>query len=483
MATTYDPTTADLGTITPVPAGTVVIDPNVRKDIRLDKSFISSIRVRGFEQYPVGYAENDQVHVTIGQRRVSAALEIGWPVIPIVVKTKVDAENDRAEELRLLSQLAENEQRAPLTERESADGYKQLALLGVTEDQIARKTNQPKARVVTALAVAKSDAALTELDTRQLTLDQAAIFVEFEDDPAAITELDQLAQQRPEQLEHAAARLREKHAARAEADKRAAALAAEGWTVIREESEYFTPPKNLQTLSALWRADDPKQTRLTEETAIAYNDRTAIVYIGYRGAGARLYIGNFIEQGLTTYAYDMPKGPLSDKEKTERRQKRQDKAEMRAATLVRREWLATTLLFLGRKIDQASALQWIALTSIKAPGILVPSGSDAGRHLKLAAELLHLEFQDRHGEVRGDYIWLGTVQLEAQITDHKDALRVALAVAIASTEAVVGNEKGDAFGRDPRAARYLQQLEQWGYTLSDVEQRMVKAGTSKGAKK
>ena len=134
MAITYDPTTADPGRMEKVPAEHVVIDLNVRQDVRLDKSFISSVRVQGFIQPPVGFTdENAHVHVTVGQRRVSAALEIGWPVIPILIKPKAAAEADRADELRILTQIAENEQRASLTPAELAAGYNVAVARAETE--------------------------------------------------------------------------------------------------------------------------------------------------------------------------------------------------------------------------------------------------------------------------------------------------------------------------------------------------------------
>lgn len=471
MAMTYDPTTADPGTIHKIPAGDLLIDPNVRTSIRLDKSFVSSIRVYGFEQYPVGYQDDDgKAHITIGQRRVSAALEIGWPVIPVVIKPRVQAEADRVEELRILTQLAENEHRTGLLESESAGAYKQLALLEVSEEQIARKTNSPKARITTALKVAESATAIAAIEKHELTLDQAAILVEFEADEAAITELRELAAQRPEQIEHAAQRIREDRTRRAEADAKAAELEAAGWEVIREKQEYFPDPRGATRGNHIWREGDKAQKRLSDEELAALEHRVAVVYVSSYRWGWTLYVRNLAQQGLATYASSSgtKSGPLSDEEKAARRQKRTDKAEMTAATVVRREWITE---FLQRKHKIHDVIWWIANAAIATPVAL----EHDQRSRYSARDLTVSFFGLAAGSNVDDMIIAG---------NDTDRLRILLAYSISLVEGVAGDQRHHSYGQYTQLAPYLLQLQEWGYTLADVEQRIVDAAakSKKGRK-
>lgn len=472
MATTYDPTVDDIGALQKVDRTRIIVDLNVRKEIRLDKSFISSIRVRGFKQYPVGWLDEDGIaHVTVGQRRVSAALEIGWPVIPIVIKPKVDAEADRAEELRILDQLAENEQRSPLTDHERTLAYKQLALIGVTEEQIARKTNNPRTHVATALAVADSKVASKVLAAKPITLDQAAVFVEFEGDEAALKSLNEIVNDRPEQLEHTASRLRRERRQQHALDTLATELEVEGWQIVRSQYRYsYTVPAGGIKLQDLHRVDDKKRTPLTRSDVAGLSGRVAVIYPeSSEDAGASFYLKNPAKHGFESHSYSAStaRGPLTDQEKEDRRQKRIDRADFTAATDVRRTWLREE--FLPRKHQIADVASWIAKTTIKHPDALRYDQAHDDTTKTLTCELLGLEvIDDKHSTDSA-----ATLQKALAEANTTDELRILVAFAIARVEYPAGNPKHYQFGQYPDLGPYLEQLELWGYTLSDIEQRLV----------
>ena len=472
MATTYDPTTADPGQIEKIPAGDVIIDPNVRTAVRLDKSFISSIRVYGFQQHPVGYRDPDnKIHITVGQRRTSAALEIGWPVIPIVVKPQGDAEHDRAEELRILAQLAENEQRTALTGAELAAGYKQLALLGVSDDQIARKTNAPKQHVQTALAVAGSVVAAAALQSRPITLEQAAYLVEFEDDSSAVESLTETLETRPEQIDHTVARLRSDREVQAAVTALTAQLQADGWEVQYSPRNYsLDVPRGAENIESLWKAGDATRTRISSpEGAAEYSGRLAIVYpTAWRDekASASYFISGYADQGLETWAHSTGsgKGPLTDEEKAARKQKRTDKADMILATDVRRAWITEFLT--SKKLPDMS--RWVAHAIFQTEDALGASQRE-GNARDLAFTLLGLEAPStKYGYM--------SREASADFVNSHDGLATKLtaAYAIAVVEDVIGDPKHAWAGiQHPDLAPYLEQLHEWGYALSDVEQRLV----------
>jgi len=472
MATTYDPTVDDIGALQKVDRTRIIVDLNVRKEIRLDKSFISSIRVRGFKQYPVGWLDEDgTAHVTVGQRRVSAALEIGWPVIPIVIKPKIDAEADRAEELRILDQLAENEQRSPLTDHERTLAYKQLALIGVTEEQIARKTNNPRTHVATALAVAASTVASKVLSAKPITLDQAAVFVEFEGDEAALKSLNEIVNGRPEQLEHTAARLRRERRQQHAIDALATELEVEGWQIVRSQYRYgYTVPAGGTKLQDLHRVDDKKRTPLTRSDVAGLSGRVAVIYPeSSEDAGASFYLKNPAKHGFESHSHgaSTARGPLTDEEKDARRQKRIDRADFTAATEVRRSWLREE--FLPRKHQITDVASWIAKATIKHPDALRYDQAHDDTTRTLTCELLGLEvIADRHSTDSS-----ATLQKALAEASTTDEVRILVAFAIARVEYPAGNPKHFQFGQYPDLAPYLEQLELWGYTLSDIEQRLV----------
>lgn len=483
MATKYDPTTADPGQIEKIPAAQIVIDPNVRKDIRRDNSFISSIRVLGFQQHPVGYRDGDQVHITVGQRRISAALEIGWPVIPIVIKPKRDAEADRTEELRLLEQIAENEQRAPLTPAELAAGYKQLALLGVTEDQIARKTNTPKTTVHTALTVAASDVATAALESRPITLEQAALLVEFENDPDAVEEITTTLTERPEQIDHTAARIRRDRAEAAAVNARAADLEAEGWIVHREHKHYgWEVPAGTRPFREVCQGGDDNKGVDADDSA-GLIDRHAVVYPSPNGdVRVASFIGSLDENGLTVRSYYRGNGArqaLTDDEKDARRQKRTDKADMITATDIRRAWLKDFLAHkTAAQLHKIPGLDvWIARAVLQSEDALGLYQRD-GNARNLTWELLGLAVPSTkyHYESRG--------AVAKYLADNPNlATAVTAAYAIALAEDLIGDPKHAWAGMQrPEYAPYLVQLQTWGYTLSDVEQRLVDAAKPKRTK-
>lgn len=480
MATTYDPTTADPGQIEKITAGDIIIDPNVRKDIRLDKSFISSIRVYGFQQHPVGYRDDDgKVHITVGQRRTSAALEIGWPVIPIVVKPKIAAEHDRADELRILAQLAENEQRAALTGAELAAGYKQLALLGVSDDQIARKTNAPKQHIQTALAVAASEVASAALESRPITLEQAAYLVEFEDSPDVVEELTETLAERPEQIEHAVARIRQDRADAALVEQRAAELEAAGWVVHRESRHYgWERPGGTYSAGELRRSDGDPWTSIRGEDLTQFVDRHAVIYPARwtdDGVEVKYFIGSAEENGLERMTNSGGgKTPLTDDEKAARKQKRADKADMILATEVRRAWIKE---FLGQK-KLPDMSRWIAHAVFETDHALGAS-QRPGNARDLAFELLGLE------QPSTKYGYMSRSASAEFITGHPGLAEPMIAAyAIAICEDVLGDPKHYWAGMQmAELAPYLEQLHEWGYPLSDVEQRLVEAALAKWAER
>src|SRR3546814_6772291 len=86
--------------------------------------------------------------------------------------------------------MVENIHRAGMRETEIVSGMEQLALLGVSAAQIAKRTSIDRPTVNAALAVSKAGETRAKYEAGDLTLEHAAIYAELEDEEAAIERLD-----------------------------------------------------------------------------------------------------------------------------------------------------------------------------------------------------------------------------------------------------------------------------------------------------
>ena len=232
MSTTAEAPVYEVGHVYEVAPGDLRVGTNVRKDTRSDtKGFAASVRSRGvIVAIDAHLDEQGGLCVLRGQRRALVAAQVGTPSGTVPVR--VVATPDEAD--RITDQLVENLHRADMHEREARDGVEQLALLGVSVAQIVKRTALPRPVVDNALSVAGHQASKDRMDAQGMTLEQAAIFAEFEDDPEAVAALESAWENRWERprLAHIAQRLRdertERTALRAEVDR----MRAEGLPVL-----------------------------------------------------------------------------------------------------------------------------------------------------------------------------------------------------------------------------------------------------------
>lgn len=87
---------------------------------------------------------------------------------------------------RITHQIVANDQRTALTDAQRANGINQLLLAGVSTAKVAKALSVDRTTVTAASAAAKSVTAMHALQSGQLSLTEAAALCEFDDDPAAI---------------------------------------------------------------------------------------------------------------------------------------------------------------------------------------------------------------------------------------------------------------------------------------------------------
>ncbi|KQQ09609.1 ParB/RepB/Spo0J family partition protein [Rathayibacter sp. Leaf296] len=445
--------TTGTGTVQHIDPTTLAIEANVRTSAPITKDFIASIRENGVITPVLARRdEHGNVIVRAGQRRTLAAREAGVPTIPVYV-----VEGDETTADRIVQQIIENDQRAELSVADRTAAWAQLAFEGVSAAAIAKRTGTKTDAVKKGLAVAGSATVTSVLHEHELTLDQAAVLLEFEDDADARATLIEVATHDPAQFEHTAQTFRDEAAHQALLAATAAEYTGNGFQTLTRSDAYgdqatWTPVRQL-------RGEDGKS--VTPEQVAAAPGRGVLIDTSWRGeVEVTLLVQDPTAAGFT-YAYGAPEQPQTEEEAEEERAEKSAERKVliannkawNAAEKVRREWIAT---FLARKTLPKDADRVIAL-GLTAHRFAVSSGMTGGSDL--AHALLRIE---RPSGYRADAL---AALVEA---NPAKARLVALTVVLGGQEAHTSKESWRR--GDERTAEHFRQLAAWGYALSPVEQ-------------
>ena len=414
----------------------LTVDTNVRTMAELGTEFVASIKEHGVLVPVVAHEQGDGLRVLMGQRRTLAAVEAGLDAIPAyVVDTPEEAD-------RIATQVVENDQRQRLNDRDRAEAFHQLALLGVTAAKIAKRTGASKTTVETALEARRNDTGTLAL-AAGLTLDQAATLAEFDDNPDAVDRLTEVATHNPGAFAHEARRLvkeRDRVAAMAAVRRD---LEADGKTVLDNDANALD----------ITRLNRPDGEPATEDDADAYlvrmyysHDEPTIVPVvaGWKAKG-------YTDRWDHGTGNGQRSGPMTEEEKAERRATIENNRAMDAANEVRREWLSALL---GRKTAPKGHLAFTARTLARQP-------EEAAKAQSLAAELLGIDTSTYRPLSR---------HVDTAKSRHEFTI---LALAIAAYERSIDKTGWRNPGTDRRS--YFVQLAAWGYSLSDVERTILPA--------
>ncbi len=472
-------TTAPDLEIVSIDASTAIIDVNVRTRVALDKAFLESIRTRGVLEPAVGWRDEDgHIHITIGQRRALAAAEAGVP-LPVVVKPLQETETvELAEAERVIDQLAENDHRAGLVDAEHAAAYQQLALFGLPIDEIAKRTGAKRDDVRQAVKLSReAPRTLQVMQEQDLTLDQAALITVFEDDEALHQALAESARRGEAEFRAAVKRAEEARRLDQELAEIRDSVPADGTWV---EPALAADDDELLSLQYSYDAPVHKETghRLDAAKAkalgiLVFSVQKSNEWREINGEREWVPCWKLVEFARRPedhgYLKKSPsgRGPLTDAEKQERREKREARAAWKIATEVRHEWLKELL---RRTKMPEGALLWVLKAMLHQGDAYHESNNDYGAAIRQqAAVLLGIKYDSR------DYQKLRTSFLDAAGKPKGDStLKVALAVAIASMEERISDPKGPVYGQDARCIAYLAQLKEWGYSLTDTERALMK---------
>ena len=428
----------------------LVLGENARVDVTIDAELVASIAEHGVMQALTAYRDAEgRVVVLQGQRRTLAATQAGVPFVPVMI-----VPNDADDAERIVRQVEENDRRAAMTGVDRVAVAEQLALIGWTPDQIAKRTRRPVAEVTAALAVAKSSA--RDRMAEGLTLEQAAWLAEWADDPEATERLESALANDPGRMPHVVARLR---ADRAEADRLAEAVAKVAAVVT--ECDVIGDDQEEDVAGLGWLYDEKGQ-RITNAGHMGCPGNVAVVTLTapWRLAhtpdampySVRLGCRDRVANGHHSYS------ELHGQRETDQTQTREERAAIRegnaawrAATNVRMEWLA--------KLAKAAKLP-MGGAEYTAQAMATGNIADATGWAYLTGRTAKRE--NRWGSEYGE-----ACEAIAKLTGPRAAV-AALVMALAEDEKLAADVMT---WRSPhhRTTRYLRQLEAWGYTLSEAE--------------
>jgi ParB family chromosome partitioning protein len=180
--------------------------------------------------------EDGVVRVRAGQRRTLAAREAGLTTVPVYVRAHCPGDESTQVVERVSEQIVENDQRHALTEAQRARGIQQMLDAGASVTKVAKKLAIARDTVKSVATAAGSQAAMDALDSGQLSLAEAAVLSEFDDDPEAIDRLLDVAG--TNRFDHRVAEIRRERESQKAYEQAAASFAEQGYTVVDDLPAY-----------------------------------------------------------------------------------------------------------------------------------------------------------------------------------------------------------------------------------------------------
>lgn len=461
----------------------IKIGANVRTDLHADaKEFARSIKERGVLEPVTVYADEDGAYVVLrGQRRTVVAAEVGLTDIPAQVVPQPDEAD------RITDQMVENLHRAAMRDGEIVGGVEQLALVGVSAAQIAKRAALPRDRVNAALAIVDKEQTRARVVSGDLTLDEAAIFAEFEHDAEAVERLER-AKQFSRPLEHVAQRLRDEAAERAALLAEVDRLRAEGLPVldpdeVRDarglrlddhvraadgegiaEDDWPTVPGAAVVVVSEWEYPD---NDATDEDDDEPDDEPVQVFKPVwicrdPEAAGLIQRWNYRTGTHKTGDGEVDEEAAAEAAREERRRVIANNKAWASAEVVRRDWLRQ---FLVRKTAPQGAEALICEAVVGGQFTLTKAMDAAHPMLR---DLLGLDTASVYG---------GGRQAAEHLAEHAATPKAATMTTLAAVVTAWESSTGKHTWRNPSRwdARVLGALSAWGYQPSEVEGLLLAA--------
>lgn len=498
----------EAGTLVHPSPTTLLLARNIR-EAAPSKELIDSIRDHGvLEPITAVLTESGELLVRYGHRRALAAIAAKRETIPVYVAGE-DSLDKQAEVRRVITQREENTHRDGLTTSDEATFVETLTGLGLSPAQITKQARIKRADVTAAIAISKSKLARAATARYEaLTLDQAALVAEFDDDPETVKALVVAAHEGS--FDHAAQLARDERLLAKRREEILSSLTEAGLTVIErptddatrrldrltvspadrtrlDKTDHEQCPGHVAWVGADWFDVDangdpivfPDQPEYPEDLDDEDAEEAALqayeeAYDEWRAACSQLrrhsrrmtmpaavhgcagWRGHGHGDAETMSGSSKPKvSELSETEREEAKAARklviENNKAWSASHPVRRAWLAT---FAKAKSTPKGTGAFLVTALSRDAHCLTDVGGN-----QLAAELL--------GKKPGPY---GRTDLTpAKSTPEPRALAILLLQALAGYEDALADNSWRHDGTDNATGRYLRFLAATGYPLSDVE--------------
>lgn len=286
-----------MATLISIPLDRLIPDPdNPRGKLRDIDDLAASIKAKGIlEPLRVRVAPDKPEHyyIVFGHRRHAAGKKAGEEQAPCLLEDEAEASDARA---RAGQRLVENLQRDDLTPAETAKGIQQLLDLEMDEAAIVAETGLAEKVVEDAVTLARSDVARGLAERHEMTMDQALVFAEFEDDKDALKELNQILAKDPFRWDHTVSYLRKDREAQQAIAKLTAELTEKGVRILKERPGYADA--KVARISALRKSKDIKEgTRMTARTHAKCPGHAAVIESNWEGVHADYYCTDVPQHG------------------------------------------------------------------------------------------------------------------------------------------------------------------------------------------
>ncbi|UVS80595.1 ParB N-terminal domain-containing protein [Actinokineospora sp. UTMC 2448] len=433
----------------------LLLDQNARSigDVTADNpELAASVREHGVLVPVIANPTGDgRIRVRDGHSRTLAARLVvdEHPTIPVLVTESTDEEQWR----RLRDQWISNEVRTGFSVGDKARLLEQMALFGLSEEEIAAQLTTDVETVKAGLAVGRSRRATEAVATHpQLDMMQAAALAEFEDDPEASESLSWVLQWRPAQYDHTVTLLRRRKAERQACEAKAEELRRAGVTVLEGAAA-----EGAVQLDRLLRGGK-SHTALSEQNHARCPGHAAIVTTNYTGDVTAQYVCRDWKVNGHVQRHPTQEGPRTEEEKAELRRVRHNNEVWRAARDERRAFLTR---FLSRKTPPKQ-LTFALLMALLHGGPHLTAA--LGRSSGFIAGLLGMEPIQRHGQPN-------PIVAKAKRAGLNQLTMLLTAVVLGGMEMAYDSRDSVNTWRRPsdEDKLYFATLRDLGYTLSTVE--------------
>jgi ParB family chromosome partitioning protein len=343
---------------------TLIIGDNVRAAAHLDRQFLASLREFGVMD-PIHVTRDQDGTLTVkrGQRRTLGAVKVGLSTVPVLV-----VDDDTSEPGRIVKQWHENERRDSLTDTDRLAAVEQLTILGIPVGHIAKRLGTPKKIIDAAVQANTSDLAKAAAAKHALTLTDACLIAEFEDNEDVVRDI-LAAVKRGDSAEHVAQRARDEKARQDAYQQALDAVTDAGVTVIDHPGYDHKTIKPLRDIRLLNKNGTAKKQAPTPDEHAACPGHAAYVSPGY-GAPTTTFVCTDPKANKhalsswkgTTLPGQQSGGGMTEQQKADRRTLIANNKSWESAQKVRQSWLSQA--FLHRTSPPKGAEAFLSLAVI-----------------------------------------------------------------------------------------------------------------------